>query len=175
MKSLAASTWSGTWRGWGYHGTGMGQNSEQMSTRMCAFLSIVWNMKEVVVTLLVLLALTCSWLGNAQEFLDQAEIARIQRVIESNQHYPALPNYGDQSARKALVFGLIMSFGGNIDSSGAVPGVRVALDRINNDSSLLPGYTLHYALSDSRVSPCNSNNDIICAWQCVLLWFLLIT
>ena len=45
-----------------------------------------------------------------------------------------------------------MSFGGNIDSSGAVPGVRVALDRINNDTSLLPGYSLHYALSDSRVS-----------------------
>ena len=44
-----------------------------------------------------------------------------------------------------------MSFGGNIDSSGAIPGVRVALDRINNDSNLLPGYSLHYALSDSQV------------------------
>ena len=50
------------------------------------------------------------------------------------------------------MFGLIMSFGGNIDSSGAVPGVRVALDRINSDSSLLPGYSLHYALSDSQVA-----------------------
>ena len=109
-------------------------------------------MKQAIATLLVLLVLTCSLRGNAQEFLDREEIDRIQRVIENNQHYPALPNRGEQSANNALVFGLIMSFGGNIDSSGAVPGVRVALDRINNDSSLLPGYTLHYALSDSRVS-----------------------
>lgn len=125
---------------------------------VCAFahFAVWWNMKKAVATLLVLLALTCSWLGNAQEFLDQAEIDRIQSVIENNQHYPALPNNGDPLSKKALVFGLIMSFGGNIDSSGAVPGVRVALDRINNDSSLLPGYTLHYALSDSRVSASNS-------------------
>ena len=112
-----------------------------------AIIAKMFNMKQAVTTLLVLLTLS---MGNAQEFLDQTEIDRIQRVIETNQHYPALP--GEQSAGKALVFGLIMSFGGNIDSSGAVPGVRVALDRINNDSSLLPGYTLHYALSDSRVS-----------------------
>ena len=135
-------------------GTGMGQNIPLLST-VCAFarFAVWWNMKKAVATLLMLLALTCSWLGNAQEFLDQAEIDRIQSVIENNQHYPALPN---SSSKKALVFGLIMSFGGNIDSSGAVPGVRVALDRINNDSSLLPGYTLHYALSDSRVSASNS-------------------
>lgn len=117
-------------------------------------------MKQAVATLLVLFTLACSWLGNAQEFLDQTEIDRIQRVIENNQHYPTLPNYGERSAKKALVFGLIMSFGGNIDSSGAVPGVRVALDRINNDSSLLPGYTLHYALSDSRVSASSSGKVI---------------
>lgn len=128
-------------------------------------------MKKAVATLLVLLALTCSWLGSAQEFLDQTEIDRIQSVIENNQHYPALPNYGDQPAKKALVFGLIMSFGGNIDSSGAVPGVRVALDRINNDSSLLPGYTLHYALSDSRVSASNSGKVtmIMCMTLCVVM------
>ena len=105
-------------------------------------------MKPAVATLLVLLTTTCI-LGKAQEFLDQAEIDRIQDIIANNEHYPALPT--EQSAKKALVFGLIMSFGGTLDSSGAVPGVRVALDRINNDTSLLPGYTLHYALSDSRV------------------------
>ena len=66
--------------------------------------------------------------------------------------YPPLEMNSSQSAGKPLVFGLIMSFGGSFDSSGAVPGVRVALDRINNDPALLPGYTLHYALSDSRVS-----------------------
>ena len=107
-------------------------------------------MKQAVATLLVQLVLICNQWGNAEGFLDQEEIDRVQQVIENNRHYPALPNRSEYHS-KALVFGLIMSFGGNIDSSGAVSGVRVALDRINNDSSLLPGYTLHYALSDSRV------------------------
>ena len=107
-------------------------------------------MKQAVATLLVQLVLICNQWGNVEGFLDQEEIDRVQQVIENNRHYPALPNRSENHS-KALVFGLIMSFGGNIDSSGAVSGVRVALDRINNDSSLLPGYTLHYALSDSRV------------------------
>ena len=82
--------------------------------------------------------------------MDQEEIDRIQNVIENdvNKYYPPLDN---QTKAIPLVFGLIMSFGGNIESSDAVPGVRVALDRINNDTNILPGYSLHYALSDSRV------------------------
>ena len=78
----------------------------------------------------------------------------MDEIIGNNSFFPPLNFSGSDSVAgqpKPLVFGLIMSFGGNIDSSGAVPGVRVALDRINNDTSLLPGYTLHYALSDSRV------------------------
>ena len=52
-----------------------------------------------------------------------------------------------------LYFGLIMSFpGGEFDSSGAIAGVRVALDRINSDPTLLPNYTLHYTLTNSSVS-----------------------
>ena len=66
--------------------------------------------------------------------------------------YPPIESHSSQSAdRRPLVFGLIMSFGGSFDSSGAVPVVRVALDHINNNSNILPGYTLHYSLSDSRV------------------------
>ena len=56
--------------------------------------------------------------------------------------------------RTPLHFALIMSLGGQgsqIDGSGAVAGVKVALDRINNDSSLLPGYTLHYTFANSKV------------------------
>ena len=52
---------------------------------------------------------------------------------------------------KSLYFALMMSFGGEYKSSGAIPGVQVALDKINNDSTLLPGYKLHYTLTDSRV------------------------
>lgn len=51
-----------------------------------------------------------------------------------------------------IYFGLLQSFGGTYNSSGSIPGVEVALDRINNDTNLLPGYTLHYVLRDTFVS-----------------------
>lgn len=68
--------------------------------------------------------------------------------------YPRVQQLNDsQSARTPLYFGLIMSFpGGEFDGSGSIAGVRVALDRINNDSTLLPDYTLHYTLTNSSVS-----------------------
>jgi hypothetical protein len=34
---------------------------------------------------------------------------------------------------------------------GVVPGVQYALDQINADPNLLPGYSLHYTLTDSKV------------------------
>ena len=57
--------------------------------------------------------------------------------------------------RTPLHFALIQSLGGpfsQFDAAGSIAGVKVALDRINNDSSLLPGYTLHYTFTDSQVS-----------------------
>ena len=57
--------------------------------------------------------------------------------------------------RQPLFFSLLTSFSEGFDSSGMVPGVNVALDIINsNDSNLLNGYSLHYILSDSKVSGC---------------------
>ena len=56
--------------------------------------------------------------------------------------------------RTPLYFSLIQSLGGSLnqlDLSGSLAGVKIALDRINNDSSLLPGYTLHYTLANSQV------------------------
>ena len=50
-----------------------------------------------------------------------------------------------------LYVALFMSFQGSFISSGAIPGIQVALDQINNDSRILPGYTLHYTLMDSKV------------------------
>jgi hypothetical protein len=69
--------------------------------------------------------------------------------------------------RQPLFFSLLTSFSERFDSSGAVPGVNVALDIINsNDSNLLNGYSLHYILSDSKVgewSPhCFTDCDSIC-------------
>ena len=53
---------------------------------------------------------------------------------------------------KHLYFGLMQSFGGSFDGTRNYLGVQVALDQINNDPTMLPGYTLHYTLSDSKVS-----------------------
>jgi len=52
---------------------------------------------------------------------------------------------------KSLYFALMMSFGGDFKTSGAIPGVQAALDQINRDPTLLPGYQLHYTLTDSQV------------------------
>ena len=56
--------------------------------------------------------------------------------------------------RTPLHFALLQSLGGQysqFDGSGSLAGVKVALDRINNDSSMLPGYTLHYTAANSKV------------------------
>ena len=50
-----------------------------------------------------------------------------------------------------LYFALMMSFGGEYVSSGVIASVQYALDQINSDSDLLPGYSLHYTLTDSQV------------------------
>ncbi len=68
--------------------------------------------------------------------------------------YPDPEDDGFLDGRTPLYFALIQSLGGNgslFDGSGSVAGVKVALDRINNDTSILPGYTLHYTFSDSKV------------------------
>ena len=50
-----------------------------------------------------------------------------------------------------IYIALIMSFGGAFNSSGTLPGVQVALDLINSEPNLLPGYSLHYTATDSQV------------------------
>ena len=68
------------------------------------------------------------------------------------QVYPDTDPSGETSVGlKSLYFALMMSFGGDYRSSGAIPGVQVALDQINSDPTLLPGYQLHYTLTDSQV------------------------
>ena len=107
-------------------------------------------MESFAAVIVLFLVLQCFFTySQCQNFLDPREIDQVEQVIVNNTFYPPL---NASQHLKPLVFGLIMSFGGNIDSSGVVSGVRVALDRINNDTSLLPGYSLHYALSDSQVS-----------------------
>ncbi len=62
------------------------------------------------------------------------------------------PNASDYPNVTNLYFGLMEPFSGGFDGSGVVPGVEVALDQINSDPSILPGYSLHYILVDGQVS-----------------------
>ena len=50
-----------------------------------------------------------------------------------------------------LYFGLVLSLSGDQQSTGALAGVQAALDDINNRDDLIPGYSLHYTLTDSQV------------------------
>ena len=50
-----------------------------------------------------------------------------------------------------IFFALVQSFGAEFNGSGNIAGVKVAVDRINNDSSMLPSHVLHYTLTDSQV------------------------
>ena len=61
------------------------------------------------------------------------------------------PPVDESDRRTPLYFALLQSFGSEYNGSGSVAGLQVALDRINNDTTLLPGYSLHYTLTDSQV------------------------
>ena len=70
---------------------------------------------------------------------------------QSDRYLQTYPPYDETDPRTPLTFALLQSFGGDFNSSGAVAGVQVALDVINSNPDLLPGYTLHFTLTDSQV------------------------
>ena len=57
----------------------------------------------------------------------------------------------DNGTACSLYIALMMSFGGEYDGSGVIASVQYALDQINDDPYLLPGYSLHYTLTDTQV------------------------
>lgn len=65
---------------------------------------------------------------------------------------PAPANCNASRGRAPLYFALMLSFEGEFTSADALPGVQIALDYVNNQPSILPGYTLHYTLTNSRVN-----------------------
>ncbi len=90
-----------------------------------------------------------------KEILVMAIAVLTNCALATNASTPSyLKIYPDVSepSTEPLYFALMMSFGGDFDSSSGVCGVQVALDQINANSSLLSGYTLHYVLTDSQVS-----------------------
>ena len=78
---------------------------------------------------------------------------------QSDRYLQIYPPYNEADPRTPLTFALLHSFGGSFVSSGAVAGVQVALDVINSNPEILPGYSLHYTLTDSRVK-----NKVKFAW-----------
>lgn len=78
------------------------------------------------------------------------------------------------SERTPLHFLYIYADSSSYNSTGAIPAVDIALENINGDSSLLPGYTLNYTQPlDSKVSPkyCLLNTSrSIYFLHCYLLW-----
>ena len=51
-----------------------------------------------------------------------------------------------------IFFALVQSFGSEFNGSGNIAGIKVALNRINSDPRILPDHTLHFTLTDSKVS-----------------------
>ena len=77
------------------------------------------------------------------------------------QEYPPVNETDD---RIPLHFAMVLSFGGEYLSIGALPGIQIALDYINREPSILPGYSLHYSLAYSEVQL------LVCSYLfCVLL------
>ena len=68
-----------------------------------------------------------------------------------SQNTTIYPPVDENDPNSQLYFGLMVSFDQEMNTSSNVAGVQLALDRINNDPSLLQNYTLHYVLSDSQV------------------------
>lgn len=67
------------------------------------------------------------------------------------QVYPPLSDPGGDDDRIPIYLALMQSFGGGYTSAGVIPGIQIALDEINANSSILPGYKLHYYLTDTQV------------------------
>ena len=52
-------------------------------------------------------------------------------------------DFKDGDMRKTLYFAFMTTFSGSFVSSGTIPAVDLAIERINNDSSILQNYKLN--------------------------------
>ena len=67
------------------------------------------------------------------------------------------PPVDESETRIPLYFSLIQSFSaGQYISAYNLPGLEMALDFINGDDTLLPGYSLHYVFTDAAVTKVDS-------------------
>ena len=82
-------------------------------------------------------------------------ILNVTGKIEASPYLDVYPNVSQTASTNdtlPLYFGLMLSLSGDQQSTGALAGVQAALDNINSRDDLLPGYSLHYTLTDSKVS-----------------------
>jgi gamma-aminobutyric acid type B receptor len=80
-----------------------------------------------------------------------AWIVRSAEATRPNYKYlQEYPPVNKTDGRIPLHFATVLSFGGEYVSVGALPGVQIALDYINSERSILPGYSLHYSLAYSE-------------------------
>ena len=85
--------------------------------------------------------------GNSGEFGSYLEVYPPANL--SQNQLECIPQPASRTC--PLYIALTVSFGHEYLSSGVVPSVQFALDQINADPDLLPGYSLHYTLTDSQV------------------------
>ena len=71
----------------------------------------------------------------------------LDRQVDILQTYPPTARDGTRS----LYVAVMQSFSGGWVSAGGVPAIQLALDDINANDSVLPGHTLHYTLTDTKV------------------------
>ena len=81
-------------------------------------------------------------------------------VLNDGEVFQVYPNLEDvQNGTTPLYFALMQSFSGGYVSAGGIPGLMVALDEINKNSTVLPGY---------RYTPCTTHSA-------TMRWVLLIS
>ncbi|CAI8012114.1 Gamma-aminobutyric acid type B receptor subunit 1 [Geodia barretti] len=83
-------------------------------------------------------------------FLSLLLVLRTWANTEDQVYLQVYPPVNDTDDLTDIYFALMLSFGGDYVSIGALPGVQIALDYINSEPSILPGYSLHYTLTDSQ-------------------------
>ena len=108
-------------------------------------MSLIYQLLSAVLILLFSLLCSCAAVetdmyGPYDHVYPNVDIAESQQAcsVEVNGSCP-------------LYIALMMSFGGDFDSRAVIPGVQLAIDQINSDPSMLPGYTLHYILKATTV------------------------
>ena len=107
--------------------------------------------------IVVLAGMQIALASNARSSSAEKDSISVKTVIPSPASKPegeifhVYPDPAVSNESIPLYFALMQSFSGGYVSAGGLPGILVALDEINSNPYALPGYTLHYTLSDNEV------------------------